>query len=82
MTRTSENLAAQRVQDLYRLLPGVNEVPDGFPAVTLWDFRVASVAIQAVTWATVGLVFAGLAERALEQRPPPTPARRRAVTSR
>jgi uncharacterized membrane protein YidH (DUF202 family) len=64
------------------LLPGVNEVPDGFPAVTLWDFRVASIAIQAVTWATVGLVFAGLAERALEQRPTPTPARRRAVTSR
>jgi hypothetical protein len=64
------------------LLPGVSEVPDGFPAVTLWDFRLASVAIQAVTWATVGLVFAALVERALDQRPPPTPARRRAVTSR
>jgi len=48
------------------LLPGVNEVPSGFPAVTLWDFRMASIGIQAITWAAIGLVFGLLATRALD----------------
>ncbi len=45
------------------LLPEVNEVPDGFSAVLLWRFRLASLGLQAVIWATVGLVFGFLAER-------------------
>lgn len=49
------------------LLPGVNEVPPGFPAVTLWNFRVGSIGIQAVTWATIGLLFGLLAERLLQR---------------
>jgi len=53
------------------VLPRVNEVPSGFPAVTLWNFRVASLGIQAVTWSTIGLLFGFLAERALARSVPP-----------
>jgi hypothetical protein len=48
------------------LLPGVNEVPPGFPAVTLWNFRVASLGIQAITWMATGLLFGLLAERTMD----------------
>lgn len=48
-----------------RILPGINEVPDAFPAVVLWQFRVASFGMQLIMWATIGLVFGALAERAL-----------------
>ncbi len=44
------------------LLPAINEVPDGFPAVVLWRFRMASLAMQLVMWATLGLVFGWLTE--------------------
>lgn len=47
------------------VLPSVGETPDGFPADVLWEFRTASLGIQAVLWATVGLGFGALAERAL-----------------
>ena len=46
------------------ILPGINEVPDEFPAVLLWQFRVASFGMQLIMWATIGLVFGALAERA------------------
>lgn len=47
------------------LLPGVHEVPRGFPAETLWRFREASIGTQLVLWATLGLVFAASAERVM-----------------
>lgn len=46
------------------LLPAVNEVPTEFPAVVLWKFRVASIGAQFILWATLGLVFGMLTERA------------------
>ncbi|MGC1354839.1 MAG: CbtA family protein [Xanthobacteraceae bacterium] len=46
------------------LLPTVNEVPDEFPAVVLWKFRVASLGSQVILWATLGLLFGGLTQRA------------------
>jgi predicted cobalt transporter CbtA len=46
------------------LLPAVNEVPPEFPAVVLWKFRVASMGAQLIMWATLGLLFGGLTERA------------------
>lgn len=49
-------------------LPVVNEVPAGFPATTLWNFRLASIGMQAVLWATIGLVFAPLATGAMTSR--------------
>lgn len=45
------------------VLPPVNEVPDDFSAVTLWNFRLASLGIETVLWTGLGLVFGGLAER-------------------
>jgi hypothetical protein len=46
-------------------LPAIDEVPDGFPAVTLWRFRVASFGMQLIMWTTIGLAFGALAERAV-----------------
>ena len=45
-------------------LPAINEVPDAFPAVVLWRFRLASFGAQAIMWATLGLGFGALTERA------------------
>ena len=41
-------------------LPVIDEVPAGFPATLLWRFRVATLELQAVLWATVGLLFGWL----------------------
>jgi predicted cobalt transporter CbtA len=46
------------------LLPAVNEVPDEFPAAVLWNFRIASLAAQVILWATLGLLFGTLTQRA------------------
>jgi predicted cobalt transporter CbtA len=46
------------------LLPTVNEVPDGFPAVVLWKFRIASLGAQFIMWATLGVLFGALTQRA------------------
>jgi predicted cobalt transporter CbtA len=47
------------------LLPGINEVPEGFPATLLWQFRVASLGTQAILWTTLGLAFGTLTQRSL-----------------
>jgi len=49
----------------YLLLPGSGISADGFPADTLWHFRIASLATQAVLWAALGLVFGVVAERSV-----------------
>jgi hypothetical protein len=49
----------------YLALPAVHEIPAGFPADTLWWFRLASLAVQATLWATLGLLFGALTHRAL-----------------
>jgi predicted cobalt transporter CbtA len=46
------------------LLPAINEVPEQFPAVILWKFRIASIGAQFVMWATLGLLFGALSQRA------------------
>jgi predicted cobalt transporter CbtA len=46
------------------LLPAINEVPELFPAVILWKFRVASIGAQFIMWATLGLLFGALTQRA------------------
>ena len=50
------------------LLPAINEVPEQFPAVVLWQFRVASFGAQLLMWASIGLLFGALAERLLTPR--------------
>jgi hypothetical protein len=44
-------------------LPAIDEVPAGFPVTLMWRFRVASLGMQAVIWATLGLLFGWLTER-------------------
>jgi predicted cobalt transporter CbtA len=46
------------------LLPPINEVPNAFPAVVLWKFRVASIGAQLIMWGTLGVLFGSLTERA------------------
>jgi len=47
------------------ILPPVNQVPAAFSATTLWNFRVASLGVEAVLWTALGLIFGVLAERQL-----------------
>ena len=49
-------------------LPTVNEVPESFPAVLLWQFRVASITAQLIMWSVLGLVFGKVAEAILPAR--------------
>ncbi|MEY6565574.1 CbtA family protein [Streptomyces sp. PGLac3x] len=49
----------------YVFLPSYNEVGPDFPGQLLWQFRLATLAVQAVLWAVFGLVFGALAERLL-----------------
>ncbi|GAA4068852.1 CbtA family protein [Actinomadura miaoliensis] len=56
---------------VYRLTPTPDAVADGFPATVLWDFRIASLGVQVVLWATLGLVFGALTERSFQRRPSP-----------
>jgi predicted cobalt transporter CbtA len=51
------------------LLPTIDEVPTAFPAVLLWQFRLASLGAQMVLWGAIGLLFGALTERSL---PPAT----------
>jgi predicted cobalt transporter CbtA len=50
------------------ILPAVNEVPEEFPAVVLWKFRIASLVAQLILWATLGLLFGTLTQRAVTLR--------------
>lgn len=45
-------------------LPAINEVPEQFPAAVLWQFRIASLGAQFIMWATLGLLFGALSQRA------------------
>ncbi|MGW6917035.1 CbtA family protein [Kitasatospora sp. NPDC054939] len=48
------------------LLPDNGDaVRETFPAALLWEFRLASLGIQAVLWAGFGIVFGALAQRLL-----------------
>ncbi|MFF3458805.1 CbtA family protein [Streptomyces sp. NPDC002730] len=49
----------------FAFLPSFNEVPKDFPATVVWDFRLATLAIQVTLWTLFGLVFGHLAERLL-----------------
>jgi hypothetical protein len=50
------------------LLPAVNEVPEAFPAVVLWKFRIASLGAQLIMWAVLGLLFGAWTQRTLAAR--------------
>jgi Probable cobalt transporter subunit (CbtA) len=50
------------------LMPTVNEVPEGFPATVLWQFRTASIGAQIIMWATIGLGFGAWVDRSSPSR--------------
>jgi predicted cobalt transporter CbtA len=55
---------------VFRLTPRPDAVAEGFPASVLWDFRIASLGVQVVLWATLGLLFGALTERAFRRSAP------------
>ncbi len=44
-------------------MPPLDEVPENFPAVVLWQFRMASLGAQAIMWTVIGLGFGAWVER-------------------
>lgn len=52
------------------ILPTINEVPENFSAVVLWQFRLGSLGIHVVLWACLGLLFGYLTERSFAARNP------------
>jgi hypothetical protein len=48
------------------LLPKVHEVPAGFSAELLWQFREISLGMHVLIWTTFAVVFGPVAERLLE----------------
>ncbi|GAA2144608.1 CbtA family protein [Actinomadura napierensis] len=59
---------------VYRLTPKPDAIPEHFPATVLWNFRIASLGVQLVLWATIGLLFGYLTERAGARRRSLAPA--------
>lgn len=49
--------------------PSVNEVPDSFPAHTLWNFRISSMAGHVIFWIFFGLAFDTLRQWRSDARP-------------
>jgi predicted cobalt transporter CbtA len=58
------------------LMPTLDEVPANFPADVLAEFRMASLAIQATLWTTLGLVFGRVADSVLHDTPRTLPSAR------
>ncbi|MFE2014442.1 CbtA family protein [Streptomyces sp. NPDC059491] len=53
----------------FAVLPANDDaVKPGFPAALLWEFRLASLAVQLVMWAVFAVVFGVLAQKALAPR--------------
>ena len=50
----------------FLVLPSVNEMPEGFDPLVIWNFRLATLGIHLVLWLVIGLGFGALAERLLE----------------
>ena len=50
------------------ILPTIDETPEDFPADDLYEFRLFSLGTQVVMWTTIGLVFAALASRLLDEK--------------
>ncbi|MBV8797522.1 MAG: CbtA family protein [Hyphomicrobiales bacterium] len=44
-------------------MPPLDEVPEGFPAVVLWQFRMASLGAQAIMWTVLGLGLGAWVQR-------------------
>ncbi|WP_338677769.1 CbtA family protein [Streptomyces sp. SCSIO 30461] len=49
-------------------LPAGDATPEHFPADVLWQFRLASLGVQALLWAALGLILGEFAQRVLEPK--------------
>jgi hypothetical protein len=49
------------------ILPTINEMPDGFPADVLYEFRLYSLGTQVVLWAVIAVVFGSMVQRLLDE---------------
>jgi Probable cobalt transporter subunit (CbtA) len=49
----------------WAILGSQRSTGDSFPAVTLWQFRLASFGIQTVLWGSIGVMFGFAAEQTL-----------------
>jgi hypothetical protein len=56
------------VSGVAHFFPVIDEVPKGFPAGLLWQFRVDALGIQVVLWGVLGVLFGWLTERELPGR--------------
>jgi hypothetical protein len=50
------------------LMPTINEVPEQFSAVVLWQFRATSLGMHAILWTTLGLGFGAWASNLLGEK--------------
>ena len=48
-------------------MPPLDEVPEGFPAVVLWQFRMATLGAQTILWTVLGLGFGAWVEHDFAQ---------------
>ena len=62
-------------------LPGFQEIPEGFPAPLIWEFRLASLGTQAVLWAALGAGFGIATMRAATARERSAAARERSAAA-
>ncbi|GIF66655.1 membrane protein [Asanoa ishikariensis] len=49
------------------LLPSIEEIPEGFSPIVLWNFRLASLGTQVVVWTALGLGLGAVVERSLRR---------------
>ncbi|MBO9136218.1 CbtA family protein (plasmid) [Rhizobium sp. B230/85] len=49
------------------LMPSINEIPENFSAMTLYNFRIATIGLQAIIWTVLSLAFGFLAEKLLAE---------------
>lgn len=50
-------------------LPSFDEMPEGFPAQLLYEFRLYSLGTQLVLWAVIAVVFGSTVQRLLDESP-------------
>ena len=51
------------------VLPTISEMPDGFPAQVLYEFRLYSLGTQVVLWAVIAVVFGSTVQPLLDESP-------------
>ncbi|MFC7052597.1 CbtA family protein [Hansschlegelia quercus] len=56
---------------MFAALPDIEEIPASFSPAALWNFRIASIGVQAVLWSVVGLAFGAVTEYAARRENAP-----------